>query len=584
MKRILYSAIILSVIGLACEDILDKNPLDELSPATYFTTEQEFQLYTNQFYNSLFPEASSIYAGKETADAIIVTPLIDEVTGQRTVPGEGGGWNFNALRDINYCLENSSNCEDEALRTKYRAVCRFFRAYFYFEKVKLFGDIPWYNKVLGSNDPDLYKPRDPRALVMDSVLQDIDYAIRYLPTEKDLYRVTRWTALALKSRLCLFEGTFRKYHGIAGYEKFLDECIDASETFMTESGYSLYKTGSTPYQDLFATLNAISQEIILARDYDSSLSLIHNVQNYENSSSMGKPGLSKKMVNTYLMKDGSRFTDQPGYETMEFYDECQNRDPRLAQTIRTPGYTRKGSTKKVAPNLAYSITGYHLIKYTMEDVYDDWNKSSSDIPLFRTAEVYLNFAEAKAERGTLEQRDIDKSVKLLRDRAGMPNLDMDFVNANPDPYLMSPETGYPNVSGNNRGVILEIRRERAIELIMEGFRYFDIIRWKEGKAFEKDFLGIYIPGAGTYDLDKNGRADVCVWTGTKPAAFVSLFLEIGVDIYLTEGTMGNIICHGQINRKWDENRDYLYPVPINERSLTGGALSQNPGWKDGLNF
>ena len=299
---------------------------------------------------------------------------------------------------------------------------------------------------------------------------------------------------------------------------------------------------------------------------------------------MGRPGLNKKIVNSYLMADGSRFTDKASYETMTFDQECQNRDPRLAQTIRTPGYTRIGSTKKEAPNLAYTMTGYHLIKYSMTANYDEYNKSCNDIPLFRTAEVYLNFAEAKAELGTLKQADINKSIKLLRDRVGMGNLDMELANSKPDPYLMSAATGYPNVKGANQGVILEIRRERTIELAMEGFRYYDIMRWKEGKLFENDLLGIYIPGPGTYDLDQDGTDDVCFYVGTKPAGNVPLYLEIGEQIRLSNDESGYIICHSLITKKWNEDRDYLYPVPISERTLSNGVVTQNPGWNDGLNF
>ena len=299
---------------------------------------------------------------------------------------------------------------------------------------------------------------------------------------------------------------------------------------------------------------------------------------------MGRPGMNKKIVNSYLMADGSRFTDKAGYETMTFDQECQNRDPRLAQTIRTPGYTRIGSTKKEAPNLAYTMTGYHLIKYSMTANYDEYNKSCNDIPLIRTSEVYLNFAEAKAELGTLKQADINKSIKLLRDRVGMTNLDMELANSKPDPYLMSAATGYPNVKGANQGVILEIRRERTIELAMEGFRYYDIMRWKEGKLFENDLLGIYVPGPGTYDLDKDGTDDVCFYVGTKPAGNVPLYLEIGEQIRLSNGESGYIICHSLITKKWNEDRDYLYPVPISERTLSNGVITQNPGWNDGLNF
>ena len=113
----------------------------------------------------------------------------------------------------------------------------FFRAYFYFEKVKRFGDVPWYDRQLGSADPDLYKPRDSRELVMQKMIGDIDYAIENLPAEKSLYRVTKWAALALKSRFCLFEGTFRKYHGYQetmypeyDWKYYLEQCVSARAT------------------------------------------------------------------------------------------------------------------------------------------------------------------------------------------------------------------------------------------------------------------------------------------------------------------------------------------------------------------
>ena len=418
---------------------------------------------------------------------------------------------------------------------------------------------------------------------MDSIIADIDYAIHTLPEEKNVYRVTKWTALALKSRLCLFEGTFRKYHNIDGYETYLDQCISASSEFLTTSPYKISKSGKTPYQNLFARLDADDTEIILAVDYNSSLSLVHYAQNFTNSSTMGKPGMSKRMINSYLMNNGQRFTDIEGYETMEFAQECKDRDPRLAQTIRTPGYTRIGEAKKVAPNLAYTMTGYHITKYTLEPKYDGYKKSESDLPVFRAAEVYLNYAEAAAERGTLTQEILEQTTKPIRERVGMPNIDMVAANANPDPYLTSAKTGYPNVKGANQGVILEIRRERNIELFMEGFRYYDIIRWKEGKAFEQDFLGMYFPGLGEYDLNEDGIMDICLYQGEKPASFAML-LEVGKQIDLSNGTSGYIICHDKIKRTWNEERDYLYPIPIRERSLTGGALTQNPGWVDGLEF
>lgn len=555
---------------------LNRTPLDRLSPDTYFSNADELELYSNQFYSDLIPSAGSIFEGN--GDEIIVTPLSDAVSGQRVVPATGGGWSWTALRKINYLLSNVKNAGDVNVRDQYTGLAKFFRAYFYFEKLKRFGGVPWFSNVLGSDDQLLYKPRDSRDLIIDSIVRDLDYAIKYLPTQKDVYRVNKWTALALKSRATLFEGTFRKYHGLSGYEKYLALCDSASSELMSDGGYSLYTMGATPYLSLFANTDAIGQEVILARNYDKTLDLIHNVQNYENSTTVGRPGLSKSLVNTYLMSDGERFTDLANYNTMGFTSETKNRDPRLAQTIRTPGYTRLNSSEKVAPNLSYTTTGYHLVKYAMDQTYDSYNNSISDMPVFRIAEIYLNFAEAKAELGTLTQEDLDKSVNLLRDRVHMPHLKMTDANSNPDPYLSSAETGYPDVSGANKGVILEIRRERGIELVMEGFRYWDIMRWKAGKRFEKPFLGMYFGGLGDYDLDNDGTVDLCLYHGTKPSSSAKLFLEVGKDVILSNGTSGNIVVHGNIHRVFREDRDYLYPIPSEEIHLSNRNLTQNPNW------
>ena len=446
--------------------------------------------------------------------------------------------------------------------------------------------MPWVDKPLSSDDNELYKGRDSREFVMEKVMEDIDFAIANLPEKQDVYHVTRWTARALKSRIALFEGTFRKYHGIDGYEKYLQECVTASEPFLN-GPYTIYTTGSTPYQDLFTSQNAIGTEIILARAYTSAISgMTHDVNGHLTGATMGRPGMTRNAVNMYLMRDGSRYTDQPGYATKTFVDECKNRDLRMAQTIRTPKYKRIGGKKELAPDLSRSTTGYQLIKYLTEEKYDANKASTNDMPLFRLAEVLLNYAEAKAELGTLKQDDLNKTIKPLRSRAGLPELDMEEANENPDPYLSSPETGYANVTGANKGVILEIRRERTLETPMEGLRYWDIMRWKEGKRFEKPIEGLYFAGTGEYDLDGNGTVDVYIYDSeTAPGNKADvLYLKLGTDIVLSEKTSGNLLAHSTTPRIWNEERDYLYPIPTDDRVLTQGAISQNPGWDDGLPF
>lgn len=585
MKHTIINALFLSaaIACISCEDMLDYQPKDRLSPDTYFKTETDCELWTNNYY-TVFPSAEGIYS--EPYDVIVRDVLADEISGVRKPMPTDGNWNWEKLREMNFFLSRASQIEDESVRLEYEGLTRFFRAYFYFEKVKRYGDVPWVDRPLGSDEEELYKGRDSRELVMEKVMEDVDFAIANLPEVQNVYRVTRWTARALKSRIALFEGTFRKYHGLDGYEEFLQACVNASEPFLT-GPYSIYTSGSTPYQDLFTSQNAIETEIILARAYTSAISgMTHDVNGHLTGATMGRPGMTRNVVNMYLMRDGSRYTDQENYAIKTFVEECKNRDLRMAQTLRTPGYKRIGGSKELAPDLSRSTTGYQLIKYLTEEKYDANKASTNDMPLFRLAEVLLNYAEAKAELGTLKQADLDNTIRPLRVRAGLPDLDMEEANANPDPYLSSPETGYANVTGDNKGVILEIRRERTLETPMEGLRYWDIMRWKEGKRFEKPIEGLYFPGTGEYDLDGNGSVDVCIYDTEKAPGNSDdvLYLKLGTDIVLSGGTSGNVLAHSTQQRTWNEQRDYLYPIPTDDRVLTQGAISQNPGWNDGLPF
>ena len=605
MKTINYIGIVLgAALCLAScskiEDMLDRFPQDKLSPETFLATETEVKAYTNTFYTAL----PTGYYSDGQSDAVTARILSDEMKGVRQIGSGESAWSWKTLRNINTFLEYSGNCKNEAVRNQYIGLARFFRAYFYFEKVKKFGDVPWYDHTLGSDDPDLYKPRDSRELVMTKMIEDIDYAIDHLPATHSDYTITKWTALALKSRFCLFEGTFRKYHAgdvfvenlpadAKPYTYYLEKAADAAYKFITTSNYSIYNNegADKSYIGLFTKYNVseVNKEVILGRDYNIQFSVVHTANSDYLSSTLNTWSVTRKIVASYLMKDGTRFTDQPGWETMEFVQECQNRDPRLAQSIRTPGYVRLGTDTHLAPSFDSSQTGYCPIKYFMGTADDEYQKSYCDFILFRAAEVYLNYAEAKAELGTLDQSDINISIKPLRDRVGMPNLIMAEANAHPDPYLMAAATGYPKVTGTNQGVILEIRRERTIELLGEGFRYPDMMRWAEGKAFEQPLQGMYFAGPGNYDLDQDGNDDVTLYdTENKPDDAAPKAYKIGKEgidgLILSNGNSGCVNRYGNIERHWNEDKDYLYPIPVEDRSLTQGALKQNPGWVDALPF
>ncbi len=597
-KRTIFIALALFAGLSSCDDWIDKEPLDSIVDTNYFKTETDLQLFSNNFYSNILDKSPY----DDQSDLYVQQELSDEMLGgeNRIVPASGGGWSWEVLRSINTLLGNVDKCEDAAAATKYSAVSRFFRAFFYYDKVKRFGDVPWYDKELFSDDPDLYKARDSRELVMANMLADIDYAIDNLPSRAEEssspFRVTRGAALALKSRFCLYEGTYRKYHNLTlegnNYTYYLQQAADAAEELINSGEYHLYSMGNPEedYLTLFAEEDANPDEYILAIKFDYGMSVYHNATAHTLVPTQGRPGLTRKLVNMYLMKDGTRFTDREGWETMPFTEEVKDRDPRLAQSIRTPGYHRIGQTDILAPDLSVSVTGYQPVKFVQDPTdsggqVDRNDRSTCDLPVFRLAEVMLNFAEAKAELGTLTQADLDKSVNVIRDRVGMPHLNLAEANANPDPYLSSDDYGYSNVTGSNEGVILEIRRERAIELTQEGFRYDDLVRWKAGACIDQSIQGMYFPSAGEYDLSGDGAIDVILYEGDdKPVLDGAQIYKIGSDITLSEGGHGYVDYHHNIVRTaFNEERDYLYPIPINERSLNHN-LTQNPGWNDGLSF
>lgn len=621
MKKYIIPGLLLAAMGLvSCEDAIDLTPKDKPTYIDYFTNagDAELEMFTAPLYNNLLPAADDV--AKEISDVMVNASLTAFVRcgNDRTIPETGGGWSWTNLRRINDYLEYSKLCKDEAAVEKYAAVARFFRGYFYFEKVKRFGDVPWVDYPIMSDDEKLYGSRDNRELVMTNVIADLEYALEILPEKEKVtgaeqgFRLSKGAALAMLARVCLFEGTYRKYHNINleghDYTYYLTKAADAAEKLMSGKygKYSLLNTGNPTkdYATLFTQPAADVNEYILARCYRNGVANNqHALTLYSELSTHGRPGFTRKFVCNYLMKDGSRFTDKTGWQTMGFLDEIKDRDPRLAQTIMTPGYKWPGESDLLAPDFMVGITGYLPIKWAQgkgvcqDNPHSTQDRCDNDIPAIRYAEVLLSYAEAKAELGTLTQADLNNSVNLIRKRAGMPDLVMATANSNPDPYLASSETGYDNVSGANKGVILEIRRERTVELAQEAQRIDDLMRWHQGKCLDQAFSGIYIDGPCRLDLKGQGKSSVVFYAyGTaKPGLDKTTdyddcqFYELGRDIYLTfdpAAKVGGDDVRGYINfhagnkiarNGWNEERDYLYPIPSNERSLNP-ALGQNPGW------
>ncbi len=561
------------------KDFLDKKPLDKLVPDNFFQTKEDLELYVNSFYQRMLPDGLSIVQADEMGDYTSKNQSPTFIAGSYS-PVNEPAWNWTNLRNINYFLEKFDNPGiPQEVRNHYEGITRFFRAYFYYAKVQTYGDVPWYSKTLATDDPDLYKKRDPRTMVMDSVLADLDFAVNNIYDTKDASSstVTRQVALAFKSRVCLFEGTFRKYHtslGLAGTaDKWLLEAADAAKKVMDSKKYKLYATGNPAkdYRTLFISENPVADEVMWSLVYNNALRRWHNVTWKFNSATYGaRWGLNKQFINTYLMTDGKRFTDIPGYDTMVFVNEMKDRDMRLSQTIRSLGYKRSDGSV-APPNFGYTFTGYHIMKFSLDDKrLDGVAESYNSIPLIRYAEVLLNYAEAMAELSKMDAAIWSQTIGALRTRAGVSAVEPTET----DVYLQT--VYFPEISDK---YILEVRRERGIELVYEGLRYSDLLRWKKGKLLEMQWKGIYVPAKNyPMDLDGNGTPDVSFVDKIPDTRVpgVIYYVVNSTSARLTESDKGHITWRDDEKRIFDDKK-YFHPISNNDIILNP-ALEQNKGW------
>ncbi len=588
MKIQINILLILFSLSLLNSCDLDEEPIDSASNAEVFGTESGLESYTYSFYN-IFPSASAAHQQDAMCDYSVVSSIDEFMKEDSYTAEESSGWDWDDLRNINYFIQNCTNKNVSAsVRNNYIGIARFFRAYFYYEKVVRFGDVPWVNEAMEPDDPDLYAARDSRSLVMDSVLNDLDFAIENI-TQEDATSslITKYVAEGFKSRICLFEGTFRKYHTelelTSTADEWLQEAADAAEDVMNNSSFTINMDGDQPYRDLFISEDPVSDEVMLADVCNADLGVTNNANWWWTSSTYGdRVSFCRTFVNTYLNIDGSPFTDTEGYETMTFMDEVQNRDERLQQTIRLGDYTRtnSGATVPAPPDFSYTYTGYQPIKYCLDDeYYDAGSYNYNSIPLMRFAEILLNYAEAKAELGTITDEDWANTIGVLRSRAGITS-GLASLPTIVDSYLQS--NYFPSISDP---VILEVRRERSIELAFEGFRFNDIKRWKKGDLMEMQWNGFYVPELNVgMDLNEDGVLDVAF---TKDEDFT--LDDVSQIINVAETVDGSTNSRGIKNeddgeltwldnnpRYWDDKK-YYYPIPA-DAITTNPNLTQNKGW------
>lgn len=599
MKRF-KSIYIIPVATILCfsaackKDFLDRFPQTQITPEVFFNTEEDLALYMNGMLS--LPNRNT-YLNDQSTDNAATTAAVEiksMMTGSPSSQTITGGWSWSRLRDINYFLENYQKATvSDDIKNHYVGLARYYRAIFYSNMVNRYSDVPWYDKTLNPTDEALKDPAAPRTEVMKKVMEDLDFAVKHVRENVPTGTPGKWTVYFMQAKIALHEGTYRKYHDELNLKntanEFLQVAATASEEIMKSGKYSIFSSGK-PEQDyatLFESLDLTNnKEVILVNAFDQAKNVTQNVNSVVFGDYEQSP--SRDLVQTYLMKDGKRFTDLPNYSKFGFVEEFKNRDPRLNQTYIYPEWKREPGSTTYVQRLNKNFTGYHqrkgYVNSTDQNVYN-----SIDFPVHRYAEVVLMFAEAKAELGTLTQVDLNSSINLLRKRVDMPDLMLAEANGNPDPKL---KMDFPKVTGTNAGVILEIRRERRVELAFENSRYNDLMRWNAGKLLEKIPEGMYFPSVGNYDLTGDGIPDIkLIPEGQtipsdreKNSLGVALvYYTIGkfdstAGVYLSNGSAGGSMVTDVRKRTFIEPMYYYRPIPETQMILNPN-LKQPFGWK-----
>lgn len=543
MKIIKNSILLLSgliMVGLSSCDT-DRIPETAITDPAFWKNESDLKGATNALYLGLpgLPETSDVWSddayGKQSNN------ISD---GSRLIPSSDGyyGNQYTGIRRANNIIEKSQRVIDEGVDPEivnsYVAEARFFRAWNYFNLLRRYGGVPLILKTLTEDAPELEEPKDSREDVLKLIYDDLDYASQKLKSPSDLPsedygRITNTAAMAFKSRVALFEGTRAKFHGYGDPQKHLNIAKKAAKNVMDSGEHDIYPN----YYDLFQYEGEGRQnkENILVRQYGKSIQESITSHNSQRVLEQGAVNPRKSLADSYLMTDGLPINKSPLYEepdnTIEVFE---GRDPRMDATFFKKGDAYRGTQKVfTVPDLSFQRTGFANRRYQN---IEDWQNQNSyiDRAVIKYSEVLLNYAEATYELNeSISDEDLDISINKLRDRASvsMPHLTNTFVNK------------------NNLEMQKEIRRERRVELALEGFRYWDIIRWKTAE----DIL-------------------------PKPVLGNKLFDDFVVDpssVKLDEHN--NIILQKSSFRNFEANKDYLFPFPTDQLGLNP-ALKQNPGW------
>ena len=565
----------------AC-NLLNQPPYDDFTDEEFWQSEAQARSYMYGFYTSVFSGYGSGWShGPFLMGQTLNDDFASDVDQQDlqpvNIPVSDGSWSFTNIRKANYVIANVTRLpvSDKDIN-HWMGVARFFRACYYSNLVFTFGDVPWFDRVpVVSDQPEdlayLYKDRDPRTRVDSLIMEDFKFAMENVRENDGQLQVNRYVVAGMASRMMLREGTFLKYHDID--QDYAAKCLqfakDAADMVITSGKYSI----APSYKALFTSDNlAGNPEMLMYRHYVDGV-ISHSTLSYSFTESQA--GLSKSLAEAFVNADGRPVYVADEFWTPRTYEQFfANRDPRLTQVIR-PKYYIKGMD---CSPFNYALSGFSWCKFMDDSRADNpeptWasNKNVIDAPCLRYAEVLLNYAEAAYElqllgKYTFGQADLDKSVNLIRARAdvNLPALqiqgDKPAVNgvAFDDPMRMQIEQNADG--GITPSILWEIRRERRVELCLEGFRLNDLKRWRK--------------------LDY-------IWNGCNPDIRYGAYIVLSdypskTDEIVIDGeTEGYILRNTLGARNRPIARNYIAPIPSGQISLyksKGFTLTQNPQWE-----
>lgn len=590
------------IVLSSCDKFLDRQNLTLENDETVWRSEDNVRLYANQYYPIFFSGYGRLNNAQGAAPLLSFTNS-DDVLHLGNQPNltlvvpNSGIWNYEHIRSINIMIDRVSNrmggILSEEAKNHWLGVGRFLRAYRYSELVLSYGDVPYYDREILSNERnELYKDRTNRDVVMDAVYDDLVYAMSNTRINDGAQFINRFIVAGFASRIALFEGTWQKYYykNNDRAKKFFDLAVSAGDLVIQSGNYA----NEMDYKSLF-TSNSLAgkKDVLLYREYSAALGITHAIVSASNLIEGLNMGPTTDLLKSYICVDGRPWeTSQiSGASDFDIQDLIRTRDPRLEATFLSRPYIRNNASLIYVTKFLPREGEDHIIVGGGNEQLTQYRSTNNetDYPVLRYAEVLLNWIEAKAEAATLggsavNQDDLNVSINAIRRRPLAQAAINRGVSKTVDLNLTNLPTD-PNKEGDVPDLIWEIRRERRMEFTFEYSRLVDIRRW--GKIQ-------YLDTNTNPDLLSGGWVDFPVdlqnfLSGDRVGSFMVADLNGNLTTYdggnnsSMRGFYRNVRNMGRQPFLNQPNLNpYLQPIgvnQINEYKTQGYKLSQTEGWE-----